>query len=124
MMNDRGKSDRSIVPEKLPNNADSHAAEAVEGRDRAKGNLPKRDKLWTQHQDCLLSALARYAGAAGYVYPRLPCVLYPRQEPDMGNLFVRIRAGGGERSPSLPRQPSFKNAFCRRVCERPPRPLH
>ena len=41
MMNDGGKSDRSIVPEKLPNNADTHAAEAVEGRDRAKGNSPQ-----------------------------------------------------------------------------------
>ena len=38
MMNDRGKSDRSVVPEKLPNKADHHAAEVVEERDRAKGN--------------------------------------------------------------------------------------
>ena len=56
MMNDRGKSDRSVVPEKLPNKADNHAAEAVEGRDRAKGNSSKRDKPWTLRQDSLPSA--------------------------------------------------------------------
>src|SRR3990172_339424 len=64
MMNDRGKSDRSIVPEKLPNKADSHAAEAAEGRDRAKGNTAKRDKLWTPSQDSLPSALERVRQAA------------------------------------------------------------
>src|SRR5262249_52768263 len=47
MMNDRGKSDRSIVLEKEPNKADNNAAEAVEGRDRARGNPSKRDKPWT-----------------------------------------------------------------------------
>ena len=93
MMNDRGKSDRSVVPEKPPNKADNHAAEAVEGRDRAKGNPAKHDKLWTQHQDCLLNVLVRYAGAAGFVSPAVAVRFYPRQEPDMGNLFVRIRAG-------------------------------
>ncbi len=64
MMNDRGKSDRSVVPEKLPNKADNHAAEAVEGRDRAKGNSPKRDKPWTQCQDGLPRALERVGQAA------------------------------------------------------------
>jgi len=64
MMNDRGKSDRSIRPEKLPNNADSHAAEVVEGRDRAKGNPAKRDKLWTPSQESLPSALERVRQAA------------------------------------------------------------
>src|SRR5438552_18818246 len=59
MMNDRGKSDRSVVPEKLPNKADSHAAEVVEGRDRAKGNPAKRDKPWTLSQPGLPSALER-----------------------------------------------------------------
>ena len=64
MMNDRGKSDRSIVPKKLPNNADTHAAEAVEGRDRAKGNPAKRDKPWTLSQAGLPSALERVGQAA------------------------------------------------------------
>jgi len=64
MMNDRGKWDRSVVPEKLPNNADNPAAEVVEGRDRAKGNSPKRDKPWTLSQPGLPSALERVGQAA------------------------------------------------------------
>ncbi len=65
MMNDRGRSDRFIVPEKSSNKADNPAAEAMEGRDRAEGNPAKRNKLWTQHQDRLLSALARVRRTAG-----------------------------------------------------------
>ena len=53
MMNDRGKSDRSIVPEKLANKADSHAAEVAEERGRAKGNPPKHNKRWTPSQGSL-----------------------------------------------------------------------
>jgi RNA-directed DNA polymerase len=64
MMNDRGKSDRSIVPEKLPNKADSHAAEAAEGRGRAKGNPPKHDKRWTPSQVSLPIGLERVRLAA------------------------------------------------------------
>ena len=64
MMDDRGKSDRSVVPEKPPNNADNHAAEVAEGRDRAKGNPPKRDKPWTLSQPGLPSALERVSQAA------------------------------------------------------------
>jgi group II intron reverse transcriptase/maturase len=64
MMNDRGKSDRSVVPEKLPNKADNNAAEAVEERDRAKGNPDKRDKPWTLSQPGLPSALERIGQAA------------------------------------------------------------
>src|SRR3989442_9705122 len=64
MMNDQGKSDRSVVPEKQPNKADNHAAEAVEERDRAKGNPPKRDKPWTLSQPGLPSALERVGQAA------------------------------------------------------------
>src|SRR5439155_22160674 len=37
-MHDRGKSDGRVVPAKLPNNAASAVAEAVEGRRSAKGN--------------------------------------------------------------------------------------
>jgi RNA-directed DNA polymerase len=64
MKNDGGKSDRSVVPEKLPNKADSNAAEVVEGRDRAKGNPAKRDKPWTLSQPGLPSALERVGQAA------------------------------------------------------------
>lgn len=64
MMNDRGKSDRSIVPEKPPNKADSHAAEAAEERGRAKGNPSKHDKRWTPSQASLPIGLERVRLAA------------------------------------------------------------
>src|SRR5947209_10669411 len=64
MMNDHGKSDRSVVLEKPPNKADHHAAEAAEGRDWAKGNSTKRDKPWTLSQPGLPSALERVGQAA------------------------------------------------------------
>ena len=64
MMNDRGKSDRPIVPEKLPNNADNHAAEATEERGRAKGNPAKPDKRWTPSQASLPIGLERVRLAA------------------------------------------------------------
>jgi hypothetical protein len=38
MMNEYGKSDSSIVPEKLPNKVCKKAAEAMEERELAKGN--------------------------------------------------------------------------------------
>ena len=38
MMDEREKSDGRVLPEKLPNNAQGGAAEAVEGRRPAKGN--------------------------------------------------------------------------------------
>src|SRR5215204_2387373 len=64
MKNDHGKSDPSVVPEKLPNKADNHAAEVVEERDWAKGNSAKRDKPWTLSQTGLPSALERVGQAA------------------------------------------------------------
>ena len=64
MTNDRGKSDREVVPEKLPNEADNHAEEAMEGSNRAKGNSAKRDKPWTLSQPGLPSALERVGQAA------------------------------------------------------------
>ena len=64
MMNERGKSDRSVVPEKLPNKADNDAAEVVEERDRAKGSPSERDKPWTLSQSGLPSALERVGQAA------------------------------------------------------------
>ena len=45
MSHGRGKSDRGVVPKKLPNKAAGEApaaAEAVEGRLRAKGNAVRR----------------------------------------------------------------------------------
>jgi hypothetical protein len=43
MTNGPGKSDRHVVPEKSPNNAGQPAAEEMEGRGLAKGNLPQQN---------------------------------------------------------------------------------
>ena len=48
MTDGRRKSDGPIVPKKPPNKAPERAAEVVEGRGLAKGNLPDRNALRTQ----------------------------------------------------------------------------
>jgi RNA-directed DNA polymerase len=64
MMNEHGKSDRPIVPEKFPNNAGVTAAEGMEGRERAKGNSGERNVSRTQSRTDTPSALARVRQAA------------------------------------------------------------
>jgi group II intron reverse transcriptase/maturase len=64
MMHGDGKSDTSVVPEKLPNKAEEPAAEAVEGREVAKGKTPERNTLRTQSRESVPSALERIRGAA------------------------------------------------------------
>jgi phosphoglucomutase len=64
-MDERGKSDGSVVPEKPPNNAGQPAAEAVEGRGPAKGNSLGRNVLRTQSREGTPSALERVRQAAG-----------------------------------------------------------
>src|SRR5438093_12445636 len=64
MMNGRGKSDSSVLPQKPPNNVGQPAAEVVEGRGLAKGNSPERNALRTQSRDGAPSALERVRQAA------------------------------------------------------------
>jgi RNA-directed DNA polymerase len=64
MMNGRGKSDSSVVPQKPPNKARAAAAEAVEGRGLAKGNSPERNAFRTQSRGDAPSALERVREAA------------------------------------------------------------
>src|SRR5213593_1393424 len=59
MMDERGQSDRPVVPGKPPNKVEEPAAEAVEGRGRAKGNSGERDALRTPGRAGALSALDR-----------------------------------------------------------------
>jgi RNA-directed DNA polymerase len=64
MTNERGQSDRSVVPGKPPNKAEEPAAEAGEGRERAKGNSGEGDALRTPGRAGALSALDRVRQAA------------------------------------------------------------
>src|SRR5437016_9967242 len=59
MMNEHGKSDRTIVPEKSPNKARPMAAEGMEGRDLAKGNLDQQNAFRTESRGDAYSALER-----------------------------------------------------------------
>src|SRR6266550_7412902 len=64
MRNGQGKSDGFIEPAKLPNKAEGPAAEAMEERERAKGNSPECNALRTQGRDGAPSALERVRPAA------------------------------------------------------------
>ena len=59
MRYDAGQSDRSVVPQKPPNKAVEPAAEAGEGRDRAKGNSGERNTPRTQGRTGVPSGLER-----------------------------------------------------------------
>ena len=64
MMNEQGKSDRPVVPAKFPNKAGQPAAEGMEGRGLAKGNLPEQNALRMQSRVSVQSALERVREAA------------------------------------------------------------
>jgi len=60
-----GKSDSLVVPEKSPNKAGQLAAEGMEGRGLAKGNLPQQNASRTPSRSNAPSALERVRQAAG-----------------------------------------------------------
>ena len=59
MMNERGKSDRPVVPVKSSNKAVQTAAEGMEGRGLTKGNPPQQNASRTQSRTNASSALER-----------------------------------------------------------------
>src|ERR1035441_9160644 len=64
MMNERGKSDRPVVPVKFLNKAGQPAAEGMEGRGLTKGNLQQQNASRTQSRSNAPSALERIRQAA------------------------------------------------------------
>ena len=96
MMNGDGKSDSSIVPEKPPNKATQVAAEVVEGRELAKGNLPECNTPRTLSRTDVPSALRRVCQAARRDNVSSGAIWRydPRQEPDAVVPHVRICGGG------------------------------
>src|ERR1700723_5633 len=65
MTNGLGKSDSPVVPGKFPNNAGQPAAEGMEGRGLAKGNVPQQNASRTPSRTDAPSALGRVRQAAG-----------------------------------------------------------
>ena len=64
MMHEREQSHSSVVPGKPPNKAGAPAAEVVEGRKLAKGNLREQNTPRTQSRRSVPSALERVREAA------------------------------------------------------------
>lgn len=64
MMNEHGKSDKPILPEKSSNKARTAAAEGAEGRGLAKENLQQQNAFRTQRREDVHSALERVRAAA------------------------------------------------------------
>ncbi len=64
-MDDRGQSDGPVVPEKLPNNAQGGAAEAVEGSGPAKGSTASETRPGPSAGQGALSGLDRVRRVAG-----------------------------------------------------------
>src|SRR5882762_3253542 len=65
MTNGPGKSDRSVVPEKFLNNVGQPAAEGMEGRGLAKGNLPQQNASRTPSRKDTPNTLEQVRQAAG-----------------------------------------------------------
>jgi len=64
MMNERGKSDRPVVPVKSSNNVGQPSAEGMEGRGLTKGNPQQQNASRTQSRSNAPSALERIRQAA------------------------------------------------------------
>ena len=84
MMNEQGKSDNLMVPEKLPNKALQGAAEAMEGNGLAKGNLLGQNAHRTRCRVSVQSELERVRQAAkGDRRQRLTALLHHVYMPEM-----------------------------------------
>src|SRR5215469_9900054 len=84
MMNERGKSDRPVVPEKSPNKVGRPAAEEMEGRGLAKGNLLEQNASRTPSRSDAPSALERIRQAAKEDKEmRFTALLHHIYNPDM-----------------------------------------
>ena len=99
-MHGRGKSDGFVVPAKSSNNivGAPTAAEGMEGRGPAKGNLAAAKRVRTQRRVHPPIEPRRVRRAA------MLARSHPRQEPGAVIPPAGICAGGGGQPPSLPRQ--------------------
>jgi hypothetical protein len=110
-MYERGKSDGGVVPAKPVNKAARAAAESVEERPPAKGNMASKTRPGRRAGTDAPSALDCVREAAQrtrMVHPVLRCVfaLDPRQEPSAVVPLAGICAGGRPQGRSLPRPTS------------------
>ena len=100
MMYDREKSDPAIVAVKPTNKAGQPAAELVEPRAGAEGNVSQQSTGRAQYRGTVSQALKRIRN---FVRISRRAVTHPRQEPYARIGPVRICAGGAGQLASLPR---------------------
>ena len=109
MMNGTKKSDSSIVPAKPANKVERSTAELVEGYDGTKRNAELQSTVRTQSRAAVSQAQARIREAV-FTREAVPRH-HPRWEPGALAAPAGICAGGGEKSPSLPRPPDVQGFF-------------
>jgi len=84
MMNERGKSDKPIQPEKSPNKVEQSAAEGMEGRGLAEGNSVQQNASRTPSRSGAPSALERVRQAAkGNKEMRFTALYHHIYDPEM-----------------------------------------
>ena len=84
MMNERGKSDKPIQPEKSPNKVEQSAAEGMEGRGLAEGNSGQQNASRTPSRSHAPSALERVRQAAkGNKEMRFTALYHHIYDPEM-----------------------------------------
>jgi hypothetical protein len=109
-MNEHEKSDRPVVPVKLPNNAASAVAEAVEGRGLREGNADSETRPGLRAGQDAPSALVRMRRIAG-VRGSTPDL---SEEPSAVVPHAGICAGGARRRASLPRPLATREGAAKR----------
>src|ERR1700682_4973262 len=99
-MNEPGKSDSRVVPEKVSNKAWRRAAERLEGRRLAERNSSQATTLRTQSRALLARAERVVATWGGYGKQQgegqPACRHYARQEPGAVVPHAGICGGGGQ----------------------------
>src|SRR5271169_5718197 len=84
MMNERGKSDKLVQPEKSPNKVEQSTAEGMEGRGLAKGNSGQQNASRTLRRNDAPSALERVRQAAkGNKEMRFTALFHHIYDPEM-----------------------------------------
>lgn len=95
-MNEHGKSDRLVVPEKLPNNAASVAAEVVEGRGLREGNASSETRAGRSAGDGVSTDLDRVRQAARNSRDqRFTALLHHVTVDRLREAYRALRPGGG-----------------------------
>jgi RNA-directed DNA polymerase len=99
MMNERGKSDRPVVPEKSSNKAGQPVAERMEGRGLTKGNPQQQNAFRTQGRSDAPSALERIRQAASkdkeMRFTALSHHIYPLEALRTAYLYLKREAAPG-----------------------------